>query len=139
MAVGSVADRYTATEPRPGAAKAAMRLPMEHTLVRERPVSVRAQRMIAVEHQALRRDDEDGYEARGDRPGVALSVRAEANDLARVARLMPRAPNPRVVRTMSHFVAVRADPAGLTCTKIRNATRAPSRRIPADAPTSLAW
>src|SRR6266542_1614609 len=32
---------------------------------------------------------------------------------------------------MAHFVAVRADPAGLTCTKIRSAARAPRRRIPA--------
>jgi hypothetical protein len=51
-----------------------MRLGVEHALVRERLVSVGAKRLIPVEHEVLRRDDEDGYEARAERAGVALSV-----------------------------------------------------------------
>src|SRR5262245_29367854 len=72
-----------------------MRLRMEHALVRERPVSAGAKRLIAEEHDPLWRDRENGYVATGDRAPVALPVRAGTNRLALVPAC-PRAPNPRV-------------------------------------------
>src|SRR5262245_41134802 len=72
-----------------------MRLRMEHALVRERPVSAGAKRLIAEEHDPLWRDGENGYVATGDRAPVALPVRAGTNRLA-VVPARPRAPNPRV-------------------------------------------